>query len=106
MLVSGDRLSEAAVPSLQEYGGPESRAAAHAHPRRTRAYGFRCGMVRVAMPPSSRFARRCLVFLLPAGTDLLARPLDADKRPFVDIVDSASRRHGVDPDPEHAGEVR
>lgn len=60
-------------------------------------------MVRVAVPPSSRFARRCRVFLLPAGAGLLARPADAGKRPFADIVGSAARRHGVDPDLVHAG---
>ena len=61
-------------------------------------------MVRVAMPPSSRLARRCLVFLLPAGS-LLARPTDAGKQPFADIVDSTARRYGVDPDLVYAGDV-
>ena len=55
------------------------------------------------MPPS-RFARRCLVFLLlvAVAAGFLARPAEATKRPFADIVDDASRRHGVDPDLVHA----
>ena len=53
------------------------------------------------MPPS-RFSRRCLVFLLLAAAGFLARPAEAAKRPFADIVDSAARRHGVDPDLVHA----
>ena len=53
---------------------------------------------------SSRFARRCLLFLLLAavGGGFLARPAEAGKRPFADIVDSAARRHGVDPGLVHA----
>ena len=56
------------------------------------------------MPPSSRFARRCLVFLLlvAGGASFLARPAEAGKRPFAGIVDDAARRHGVDPDLVHA----
>ena len=55
------------------------------------------------MPPS-RFSRRCLVLLLlvAVATGLLARPAEASKRPFAGIVDSAARRHGVDPDLVHA----
>ena len=55
------------------------------------------------MPPP-RFSCRCLVFLLlvAAGAGFLARPAEAAKRPFADIVDSAARRHGVDPDLVHA----
>ncbi|MCY4028893.1 MAG: lytic transglycosylase domain-containing protein [Acidobacteria bacterium] len=55
------------------------------------------------MPPS-RFARRCLVLLLlvAAGAGFLARPAEAAKRPFADIVDDAARQHGVDPDLVHA----
>ena len=55
------------------------------------------------MPPS-RFARRCLVLLLlvAAGAGFLARPAEAAKRPFADIVDDAGRQHGVDPDLVHA----
>ena len=54
------------------------------------------------MPPScSPF--RCLVILLLAATaGFLARPAEASKRPFAGIVDSAARRHGVDPDLVHA----
>ena len=57
----------------------------------------------LAMTPS-RFARRCLVFLLlvAAGAGFLARPAEAAKRPFADIVDDAARQHGVDPDLVHA----
>ena len=52
----------------------------------------------------SRFSCRCLVFLLlvAAGAGLLARPAEAAKRPFDDIVNSAARRHGVDPGLVHA----
>ena len=55
------------------------------------------------MPPS-RFACRCLVFLLlvAAGAGFLAPPAEAAKRPFGDIVDAAARRHGVDADLVHA----
>ena len=53
------------------------------------------------MPP--RFACRCLVFLLlAAAAGFLARPAEAAKRPFADIVDAAARRHGVDADLVHA----
>ena len=56
-----------------------------------------------ALPPS-HFSRRCLVLLLlvAVATGLLARPAEASKRPFAGIVDSAARRHGVDPDLVHA----
>ena len=53
------------------------------------------------MPPS-RFACRCLVFLLLAAAGFLAPPAEAATRPFADIVDSAARRHGVDADLVHA----
>ena len=55
------------------------------------------------MPPS-RFSCRCLVFLLlvAGGAGLLARPAEAAKRPFDDIVNSAARRHGVNPGLVHA----
>ena len=54
------------------------------------------------MPPS-RFACRCLVFLLlVVGAGFLAPPAEAAKRPFADIVDDAASRHGVDPDLVHA----
>ena len=55
------------------------------------------------MPPSC-FSCRCLVFLLlvAVGAGLLARPAEAAKRPFDDIVNSAARRHGVDPGLVHA----
>ena len=58
----------------------------------------------LAMPPP-RFSRRCLVLLLlvvAAGSGFLARPAEAGTRPFADIVNSAARRHGVDPDMVHA----
>ena len=60
-------------------------------------------VARFAMPPP-RFSRRCLVLLLlvVAGSGFLARPAEASKRPFAGIVDSAARRHGVDPDLVHA----
>ena len=51
----------------------------------------------------SRFACRCLVFLLlVAGGGFLAGPAEAAKRPFADIVDAAARRHGVDAELVHA----
>ncbi len=55
------------------------------------------------MPPS-HFSRHCLVLLLlvAGATGLLARPAEASKRPFAGIVDSAARRHGIDPDLVHA----
>ena len=54
------------------------------------------------MPPS-RFACRCLVFLLlVVGAAFLAPPAEAARRPFADIVDDAASRHGVDPDLVHA----
>ena len=54
------------------------------------------------MPPS-RSACRCLVLLLlVADAGFLARPAEAAKRPFADIVDAAARRHGVDADLVHA----
>ena len=55
------------------------------------------------MPPS-RFSDRCLVLLLlvAAGAGFLARPAEAAKRPFADIVDAAAERHGVDPELVHA----
>ena len=56
-----------------------------------------------AMLPS-RLCCRCLVFLLlvAAGAGFLARPAEAAKRPFADIVVDAARRHGVDVDLVHA----
>ena len=58
------------------------------------------------MPPS-RFSRRCLVFLLLVAVvigviGVIARPAEAAKRPFADIVAAAAERHGVDPDLVHA----
>ena len=55
----------------------------------------------LAMP---RFSCRCLVLLLLAAvaTGLLARPAEAVKRPFADVVNAAARRHGVDPGLVHA----
>ena len=55
------------------------------------------------MPPS-RFSRSCLVLLLlvAVASGVLARPAAAGTRPFAGIVDSAARRHGVDPDLVHA----
>ena len=60
-------------------------------------------MVRVAMLPSPS-ASRCLVLLLLVGVGVgfLARPVEAVKRPFADIVGDAARRHGVDLDLVHA----
>ena len=57
----------------------------------------------LAIPPP-RFSCRRLVFLLlvVAAAGLLARPAEAGKPPFADIVDAAARRHGVDPDLVHA----
>ena len=51
-----------------------------------------------------RFSCRCLVLLLLAAvaTGLLARPAEAVKRPFADVVNAAARRHGVDPGLVHA----
>ena len=44
-----------------------------------------------------------LVFLLlAAGSCFLAFPAKAGELPFTDLVDSAGRRHGVDPDLVHA----
>ena len=56
-----------------------------------------------SMPPS-RFACRCLVFLLlvAATAGFLAPLAEAAKRPFANIVDAAARRHGVDADLVHA----
>ena len=54
--------------------------------------------------PTPRFSCRCLVFLLLVAAGACARPAEAAKRPFADIVDSAARRHGVDgPDAVDAG---
>ena len=56
------------------------------------------------MPPS-RSSGRCLLSLLlaaAAGSGFLARPAEADQRPFAGIVDAAARRHGVDADLVHA----
>ena len=55
--------------------------------------------------PSLRSSSRCLLSLLlaaAAGAGLLARPAEADPRPFAGIIDAAARRHGVDPDLVHA----
>ena len=54
------------------------------------------------MPPSCSPCRCFVVLLLVAAAGLLARPAEASKRPFAGIVDSAARRHGVDPDLVHA----
>ncbi len=54
------------------------------------------------MPPSCSPFRCFVVLLLVAAAGLLARPAEASKRPFAGIVDSAARRHGVDPDLVHA----
>ena len=54
------------------------------------------------MPPSCSAFRCFVVLLLVAAAGLLARPADAGTRPFAGIVDSAARRHGVDPDLVHA----
>ncbi len=45
-----------------------------------------------------------LVFLLlaAAGSCLLTFPAEATELPFADLVDTAARRHGVDPDLVHA----
>ena len=53
---------------------------------------------------STRFSSRRLVFtlLVAAGAGFLALPAEAGKQRFADIVDSAARRHGVDPDLVHA----
>ena len=49
------------------------------------------------LPSCSPF--RCLVvLLLAAAAGFLARPVEASTRPFAGIVDSAARRHVVDPD--------
>ncbi len=55
------------------------------------------------MPPS-RFSRRCpvLLLLVAVATGVLDRAAEAGTRPFAGIVDSAARRHGVDPDLVHA----
>ena len=45
---------------------------------------------------------RCLVFLLLAAAGFFARPAEAARRPFADIVAAAAGRHGVDPDLVHA----
>ena len=55
--------------------------------------------------PSLRSSGRCLLSLLlaaAAGSGFLARPAEADQRPFGGIIDAAARRHGVDPDLVHA----
>ena len=52
--------------------------------------------------PTSGFPFRCLVFLLLAAAGFLARPAEAARRPFADIVAAAAERHGVDPDLVHA----
>ena len=54
------------------------------------------------MSSPSRFPFRCLVFLLLAAIGFLARPAEAAKRPFAEIVAAAAERHGVDPDLVHA----
>ena len=54
------------------------------------------------MPPSCSPFRCFVVLLLVAAAGLLARPAEASKRLFAGIVDSAARRHGVDPDLVHA----
>ena len=51
---------------------------------------------------ASWFPFRCLVFLLLAAAGFLARPAEAARRPFADIVAAAAERHGVDPDLVHA----
>ena len=55
-----------------------------------------------AMAPSCSPFRCFVVLLLVAAAGLLARPAEASKRLFAGIVDSAARRHGVDPDLVHA----
>ena len=54
------------------------------------------------MPPSCSPFRCLVVLLLAAAAGFLARPVEASTRPFAGIVDSAARRHGVDPDLVHA----
>ena len=54
------------------------------------------------MPPSCSPFRCFVVLLLVAAAGLFARPAEASKRQFAGIVDSAARRHGVDPDLVHA----
>ena len=54
------------------------------------------------MAPSCSPFRCFVVLLLVAAAGLLARPAEASKRLFAGIVDSAARRHGVDPDLVHA----
>ena len=61
---------------------------------------FRARPCRRCVPPAVVFYPCCSP--AAAGSGFLARPAEADQRPFGGIIDAAARRHGVDPDLVHA----